>query len=370
MTPPGPDASGGVAEPVRARAFQPAYLPALTSLRGVAAWWVVLFHFRDHFPDWVPAIVTRVSQNGYLAVDLFFQLSGLVIALNYDRQFRSWSAAGMRRFLILRVARIYPLHFVMLLVFLINPLAIMLFSAEAEPGARYDPLYFVLSLLLVQNWSFTDDLAWNVPAWSISTEWFAYLAFPLLIFALRLPKGIAAILAAYAALAATLAGLCWVTSAGLGDEIPRLGLARCVLQFSMGICLYRIVLTGWHQGRAGLLLGAAAAGLAAFALLPVPDYLIAPVSMSCLILGLANTGSLPGRLMLHPWLFWLGEVSYSTYLVHYFIKDWVKFLLIHDGGRTELGVVVYLLATLAASAVLYRAVEVPGRLRVRRWFDV
>lgn len=347
----------------------PTFLPALTAIRGIAAWWVVLFHFRDHFPLWLPAIVSRIAQNGYLAVDLFFQLSGLVIALNYERHLPRIAAAPIRRFLILRLARIYPLHLCVLLLFLLNPLAIMIFSATGETGSRFEPSYFGLSLLLVQNWGFTQELAWNIPAWSISTEWFAYLAFPFLILLLRLPRGTGMVIAAYAALAAGLAAMSWFAGAGLGDEIPQLGLPRCVIQFSMGICLYRL-LTSCRRIPSSSLLVAAIVGLGIFAALPVPDYVIMPISISCLILSLADNGGVAARLLRPQWLMWLGEVSYSTYLIHYFIKDWVKFLLVREGVSSSLPLLVYALATLLASAVLFRYVEVPGRQRVRAWFRV
>lgn len=345
-------------------------MPALTAIRGVAAWWVVLFHFRDHFPLWLPAIATRVAQNGYLAVDLFFQLSGLVIAVNYERHVTRIAFAPMRRFLVLRLARIYPLHLCVLLLFLINPLAILFFSATGETGSRYEPGYFGLSLLLVQNWGFTKELAWNIPAWSISTEWFAYLTFPFIVLLLGRLRGAGSLLAVYGALALGLAAMSWFTGAGLGDEIPRLGLPRCIIQFTMGICLYRLIVEAQRLPSASLLVAAGATGLAAFAVLPVPDYAIAPVSISCLILGLADNNGAPVRWLQPQWLMWLGEVSYSTYLIHYFIKDWVKFLLVRDDVQTALPIVAYLLATLLASAVLFRFVEVPGRRRVRAWFGV
>jgi peptidoglycan/LPS O-acetylase OafA/YrhL len=347
----------------------PTYLPALTAIRGIAAWWVVLFHFRDHIPHWVPPLVTQAAQNGYLAVDLFFQLSGLVIALNYERHVTRIAVAPLRTFLLLRLARIYPLHLCVLLLFLLNPLAIMIFSASGETGSRYEPGYFLMSVLLVQNWGFTEELAWNIPAWSISTEWFAYLAFPFLILAARRLRGAGAVLVTYATLALGLAALSWFAGAGLGDEIPRLGLARCVIQFSMGICLYRLLADARRVPSPALLI-AAFAGFAAFLLLPVPDYAVMPLALSCLILALADNDGTAARLLQLRWLMWLGEVSYSTYLIHYFVKDWVKFVLVRDDVQSVLPILAYLLVTLLASAVLFRFVEVPGRRRVRAWFGV
>ena len=103
-------------------------------------------------------------------------LSGFVLALNYAESFRG-GLAGATGFYRPRFARIYPLHFVILMAFLLNPAAIALFSTSGDTSAyRWD--YFGLSLFLVQNWGLSSELAWNDPAWSISTEVFAYLLFP------------------------------------------------------------------------------------------------------------------------------------------------------------------------------------------------
>ena len=114
---------------------RPQVIPALTSLRGIAAWWVVLYHFREYLPSRWPEWLMALTAHGYLAVDLFFILSGFVLALNYAESFRD-SLAGAAGFYRLRLARIYPLHFVMLTMFLLNPLAIALFSASGDTVTR------------------------------------------------------------------------------------------------------------------------------------------------------------------------------------------------------------------------------------------
>ena len=153
---------------------------ALTSLRGIAAWWVVIFHFRQLLPANTPAILQTIAAQGYIAVDLFFVLSGCVITLNYATWFRRPTPRAYANFLALRLARIYPLHVVMMLFYLLTAIVLALASHHPTLGPEYNPTYFLLSLVLLQNWGFTNDTAWNVPAWSISTEWFAYLIFPLL----------------------------------------------------------------------------------------------------------------------------------------------------------------------------------------------
>lgn len=346
-------------------------LHALTGLRGLAAWLVVLYHFRELAPGGAGPLGDLLD-HGFLAVDLFFILSGLVLYLNYHAHFERLQPASVLDFYGRRLARIYPLHLVILLLFLLNPLAITLFSASGDPGPRYEPGYFVLSLFLVQNWGFTPWVAWNIPAWSISTEFAAYLLFPLLVwFIKRLSLeqawrwGVA-----YALLLCLLAALYHLSgTASVGLAVSQLGLPRCVLEFTMGLLLGHALVN-----RGSALRGAALpAGLGGLALLaavvafgPVPDYAYAPLLFSLLIVALLDPGRAVSRALARPLFIHLGEISYSTYLIHFFIKDWVKFLA-SDIGPGQF--FLYVIAVYAASVLLYRTVEVPARVHLYRWLD-
>src|SRR5580700_567280 len=89
----------------------PEQLASLTPLRGIAALWVVIFHFCWYFPAVHPERYTGAVYKGYLAVDMFFVLSGFVITHVYKEGFaRRVTGRRYRDFLKARVARIYPLH--------------------------------------------------------------------------------------------------------------------------------------------------------------------------------------------------------------------------------------------------------------------
>lgn len=161
-------------------------LRALTSARGIAAWLVVLYHIRASIAG-LPHGVEAVFAKGYLAVDFFFLLSGFVIWLTWHDRLRGQGAAGIARFLQKRVARIWPLHGVMLAFAVALALALWA-TGRSDPAFPFAEL--PLHVLLVQNWGVTDALRWNDPAWSISCELAAYLLFPLLILTIdwrRLP---------------------------------------------------------------------------------------------------------------------------------------------------------------------------------------
>jgi peptidoglycan/LPS O-acetylase OafA/YrhL len=93
-------------------------LASLTPLRGIAALWVVIFHFCWYFPAIHPERYTGAVYKGYLAVDMFFVLSGFVITHVYKEGFaQRITGERYRDFLKARVARIYPLHIAVLLLF-------------------------------------------------------------------------------------------------------------------------------------------------------------------------------------------------------------------------------------------------------------
>ena len=343
-------------------------IASLTSLRGLAAWWVVLYHFQDALHLRPGGVMAALVERGFLAVDLFFILSGYVILLNYRELFEPFTLKACSTFMLRRLARIYPLHAVVMLLFLLNPLAIVLFSHAATPGPRYDPAYYGASLLLVQNWGFFPVLAWNIPAWSISTEMAAYLLFPLLLTLLRrFTGGLAAHIAAVAAVCGLLALACRAAGlASIGSDIETFGVLRCVIEFFIGMLLANLQHRLADRPAPRLHTGAA---LAFGALLlvavfgAVPDYVVFPALFACLILYLVMSPDTANGWLQSRWLLHLGEISYSSYLIHFFVKDWVKFLSAAQGLPQLL---IYVAAVYALSWVLYRTVEVPGRAFIQK----
>ncbi|AJP74213.1 acyltransferase [Sphingomonas hengshuiensis] len=341
-------------------------LRALTAMRGIAAWLVVLFHLR-HALIGVPAPLMAVFAHGYLAVDFFFLLSGLVIWLSYADRVRSGGWAAVPQFLRRRVARIWPLHLVMLGGAVALALA-MRATGRAAPDFPFAEL--PLHLLLLQNWGFTDALAWNVPAWSISCELAAYLVFPLLAFAIdwrRVPSialaaiGIALLLALHGLFASH-------GATQLGQAIPRLGVARCILEFGCGT----IVGALWLRWRATWRTPAALAGLVAILLATswiggvLPETLAMPAAFAAALLALALTAGRTGNPLEGAALHYLGMISYATYLSHYLLWFTFKLALVEDPRAVGWPLIgLYLLLVLGASITLYHLVERPAQ----RWLS-
>ena len=335
---------------------------SLTSLRGFAAWWVVLFHFRGILLSWSGPETSHVFGCGYVAVDLFFVLSGFVIALNYGALFQNRGLAEAPYFLTVRLARIYPLHLFILCVMVITPLGLLL-TGHAKLPARYDPGYFFLSLGLVQNWGFTNQIAWNDPAWSISTEWLAYILFPLFVWLF------AAMNPSRGKLIAVIAALLLVLGAGarsvggLGGDIAHFGVPRCLFEFLIGMSLY--YLTTCTPRRQWISFLAFIVGIIAIGVFVSgiqPDYMVVPVGFLLIVYALSDQTMIISRVMSWRHFEMIGIISYSTYMVHILVDDWVKIILVRPSLPGWIAFPSAIILTCVLSVALYHVVEVPSRV--------
>ncbi len=340
-------------------------LRALTGMRGIAAWFVVLFHIRLSI-DWLPAGLVALFAKGYLAVDFFFLLSGFVIWLSWNERLRSGGPAAVPGFLWRRLARIWPLHVVMLGATL--ALVLALAATGRHDGGHYPYAELPLHALLLQTWGFTDRLTWNDPSWSISTEWAAYLLFPLLAFVLdwrRVPSwAVVAIVGALVALLhAAMAG-----APSLGADIWTFGLRRCLIEFAMGGALCSL----WERWREAPLVPALVAiGSAVIAFSAYgagqPETLTIPAAFAAALLALALTSGLRRNPLETAALHYLGEISYATYLSHFLLFVIVKLVLVDDVRDVPpVLVALYLLLVLGTSVALHHLVERPAQVWMNR----
>ncbi|MEG3164978.1 acyltransferase [Sphingomonas sp. PB2P19] len=334
-------------------------LRALTSVRGIAAWFVVLYHIRLSIAG-LPVAVRDVLAKGYLAVDFFFLLSGFVIWLTWHQRLRE--PGNVRWFLLKRLARIWPLHLVVLAGAV--ALALVLQATGRADPADYPFADLPLHILLVQNWGFTGRLAWNDPSWSISAELGAYLLFPVLVAAVdwrRVP--IAALIGA----AVAILMLLHVTMGAptLGTDIPRFGLLRCLTEFATGTIVGALWLRLRGTRSAPIAAAVGATLLAAWAL-GARETLVVPAAFACLLLVLALTSGAARNPLEGRWLHALGEISYATYLGHFML--WVVFKLsfVSDATAVSPGLIAaYLALVLVSSIALYHLVERPAQ----RWIN-
>ncbi len=356
---------------------QQAHLDSLTCARGIAAWLVVLYHIRSGM-SWLPQEMLAFFAKGYLSVDFFFLLSGFVIYLSSHRALLKEGAAGIRPFLQRRLARIYPLYAVLLLLTIIFA---ALLTASGRDASNYPWRELPLHLFLMQNWGFTQALSWNHPAWSISTEMAAYLLFPLLVLATPIARASRSLLLVGIALSIGMMGL-WLYSAGLrnlGEWIAHYGLIRCLFEFTAGtmLCAFWLQCEDGPQ-RPPILIAAAiliAMG-AIWRLLPWTEFWAFPLMAAALIFLLAQIGRAQARRtdrrrasLLMRALTYVGEISYATYLSHMMLFIWFKIAFVDDAAHIppwQMG--MFLLLVLGASVFFYHLIEKPGKQLFALWF--
>lgn len=354
----------------------PKSLPGLTGLRGLAALWVVLYHYCSLYlpaldAGWLGGLMSR----GYLAVDLFFLLSGFVLAHVYSDAAERKGFAFFRAFMRARVARIYPLHLLVLALFVAMAFAVR--GIHYVKDGYYYPLplsgprsleALVANVLMLQGLK-ASDLSWNYPAWSISVEFAAYLVFPLAIGLLWRLSGRSLTVATFAAFAAIWA-LAYVAGGDMNQWDGPMAIWRCLPQFFLGCICYRVYRDGLIDVRpwAGLLLSVTLLML----YVDCRDVLVV-TTFPLIILCAVSARGVSGRVLNAPPVVLLGEISFSVYLVHGLVQHATTHALnALDLDQTEFSVAhswmalaLMLLAVFVLSIASYRLFERP----MRRWLN-
>lgn len=337
----------------------------LTGIRGVAAFLVMLYHvpLNPHFAsDAMPFL-----HAGYLCVDLFYVLSGFVLAYRY----RAWFAEGITArnsaaFIVLRLGRVYPAYIVAFGLYY----ARWLLDLNGQRTLDFNAYDVATNLALLQGWGIGAKTICG-PTWSVSAELFAYLFFPLLVFQGIARGTVGSILLA----AAAVAGLIYVALSPDGvngaldviNENNMLPLLRCVSEFSLGLVAFafasggigrKIFATRWATpvilALLFLLLWCGAAD--------VVVVLTFPLLVASLFYDQPVGRALFGNRLIH----WMGVISYSFYLLHLLARDVAAHVMtVLDARFGELPHLPFILLAIAASAaaafVFQRCIEVPGR---------
>lgn len=314
-------------------------IPQLTGLRAVAAFAVVLCHLSAAMQT---GTIKSLLGQGWIAVDLFFILSGYILAHTYPEPV-------YREFILKRIARIYPVH---LFTFIVT-FGVFLFYlgsdvhlAAGGPGTVYE---FFRHLTLTQAWFGYRSGLWNGVSWSLSAEWFVYLCFPLLLWLSRKPKpwiALVGLMVLYLILSNTFAHTNNVLM--FKTAIPRVTFC-----FLMGLMAYRTKINGaW----ADLITVA----IPFLGLILTSHHLwawyYAPLLLVW-IMALGSGTSVTARLLSLPVMVWLGEISYSLYMVHGPILEVFK----HYLPQSPQIMLEELLTMLLVAALTYEFVEVPAR---------
>ncbi|HMD96878.1 MAG TPA: acyltransferase [Terriglobia bacterium] len=358
-------------------------LTALTSARFFAAFHVLLFHsWAMQGLTWAPGWLRQFASAGYVAVTFFFMLSGFILVYTYAGE-----RLNVRRFWRARLARLYPVYLLSLL--LTGPFFFYAVLKLDVPYFAYFKTHLAstsaLVITLLQAWVPMAALGWNGPAWAVSVEIAFYALFPFLLarFSRISSRGLAALVLG----AWTLVIAVDLTYVVLRPDHVEVNSSTDFLfwlsaikfhplmrlpEFMAGMaCGYWFVRGGRHPKLATpLVLGGTAVALLTTALsryIPYPVMhtgLFAP-AFAAIIYGLALrprwTSFLEGR-----WLALLGGSSYCFYLLHVVVLGMFFFSDPQHAASLSVGRWFCAAATATLVGVLvFRFVEEPARKRLR-----
>lgn len=366
-------------------------LPQLTGLRWVAAVWVVLHHASflpvTGYAAWFAPIVAA----GPLGVDLFFALSGFLLARSYlDRWQGAPDASQVVAFVWARLCRVWPLYAVVVVVFGLWCSLRAVLGRDGvitwqglQPGL--DPASWVRQLTMTQMWGSAglDGVSFVLPTWSVSAEWFAYLAFPVLAVGAWLLRGWPRpVLGALAVLAATP-----VTVVAVIGSFEGFWAVRIAAGFTAGVLTWLVVrriprtevVSRWAHRV--LLVALAEVALVVYWAATAPPTasfsadarVFLAVPLVPVVLGaLALTDRGLARVLSTDRMQYGGRISYALYLVHFpliemalVVMTRVPALAPHTAAAALL-VPHVLAASLLLAAAAYRWVEEPARVWMLR----
>lgn len=335
----------------------------LTSLRGVAALGVVFAHIHGFFPD-APRWAKLLMETGRHGVQLFFILSAFSIAISLNRGVGGFGAYMTRRFF-----RIFPLYAVVLL-------AIWALALNGSPwGTRFgvEPdaysLFLHLSLLNLLDVRHANNFIGT--EWSISIEFFYYFCLPLMVGLARTSLWkLAGLTVAITSLAfvvpfrtlQTNHSLMLLWSFPIYAAIYAYGALLVVRADALRPRLRRFLRSD------DMALGVMAAVLLAMVLLDIPGKPVAiVVGFGLLFATLQGDGVWLRRLLGNGVLMFLGNISFSIYLIHFVLLNNIPFATLGWGAWTGWAIVGLVIAS---SYLLYCLIEKPfldlGRRLARR----
>ncbi len=346
----------------------------LESLRGIAALVVVIHHFN------VSSIFNnQFTQHGWLFVDFFFVLSGFVVAMNYQEKIKT--SNQLINFQIRRFLRLYPLHLLMLFAFLGVELTKYIVQVEFDMVATNQAFSinnlssFLENIFLVQN-LFNETLTWNLPSWSISSEFYVYLVFGFLTLAFHNRKLL--LLALFVFL--SLGSFIFLVENSMSTEN---GFFRCTYSFFLGSLIFNFYKHFDYKIPSSIsyCLLLIAISLVTFSM--GKDSVmtaLTPIAFALLILSLVMSkgNSFLKRILNNTFLIYLGTISYGVYMIHSLVwwvfSQFAKFVLkvpmhVDAKGLTSLSfenpmlsnsmMIIGLLTIIGLSHLSYKLIEMP-----------
>ena len=343
----------------------------IQALRGVAVLLVVLCHLQvieqkySHsqiiLPDWLGY--------GIASVDLFFVISGFVIATVTRGQFRSLKAAGS--FIFQRVTRIYPPYWFYSAIVLI----IWWYKPELVNSAQGNQVNVLASFLIIPQ----DLLPLVMVGWTLIHEMYFYLV--ITVFLPVVPeRKFPVFLVLWALIVIVGSSFFIINFSGDYHATAQVIFHPLTLDFIGGATI-ALLLNGSIRNNERLII---AIGISVFLLSLIwfnidksiiktegwPRVLLFGIP-SLLVVYAAAKAEISGKVCFPKSMIKIGDASYSIYLSHVLVlaalgRIWAKMTI--SGVMINVAIlVIMVLAAISVGLSSYRWMETPILNRIRRW---
>jgi len=340
-------------------------LPQLDGIRALLCFTVVVSHWLGSSMGWVDYNFV----NAYLSVDGFFILSGFVLSWVYADRITSGSIR-IGTFFMHRLARLYPLHLLTLL------LSYYTYSTYFSQYPFPNPFETAVHhLLMLQGMGLSQTWSWNDPAWSISVELFASLAaFP---YILRCRNNtILTIIASIGYGMVTAKHHNLMAASDLNLFVLSSGLIKCISGMALGVMVKNLVsepLNGNYSIEKHSIIQLIVLAFVSYFLFTtenVKSYdLLALLGMTYIIYSSCAYDNYLSRYLSSNVMVYLGKISFSVYLIH----EPIMVLLACFPSYSSLGFMgrtaVFFPLIIALSAATYSLFEMPSYTFLKKIID-
>jgi peptidoglycan/LPS O-acetylase OafA/YrhL len=302
----------------------------------------------EEFPFYL--IFSFFYNNGHFAVQIFWMISGFIFLWKYSKPINEGIVSAYQ-FFVLRFSRLYPLHFVTLIVVTLLQLTYIETHGTSFVFGNTDAFHFALQLVFASNWVNELPQTFNGPIWSVSVEVLVYVFFLIVVSFLR-PSLVLCVVVAAAAKAASHFYPQYVFECiqyfFVGGALQAVGarLSRRYKLVAFGVCVLGLCVSIATNFRFGSVIGFSFFVVASFALLDE----VVPLRRSAVTK--------------------VGDLTYASYLLHFPIQL-ATVLAIDAMGFTRKvflapwALVAFFLATFGLAWVVFRVFEMPAQDALR-----
>ncbi len=314
-----------------------------------------------------------ILPSGFLGVDIFFTLSGFVVTFALSRKHHTSAKAYFIDFYARRVKRLFP---VLIACIAVTSLlgCLFIYNPEESLWTGVFALFGVSNLYLLQQsidyFGGSAELNLFTHTWSLGVEEQFYLVFPALLYLCgfsgkQRPGGTRNVLVSIAVLSLLSLGL-YVSLANTGEATAYFLTPARFWELGAGCLMFPIArrfpnaLSRYRNAIAALLVIA----LTSLFFLPIELQTwsrIAAVAIVSLAMLFLDARGAAGRSLSHPWLTYIGRLSYSLYLWHWSVIVLSRWTV----GISKWTLVIQLPLIFALSAISYHKIETP--LRHAQW---